>query len=197
MEFESVINGVEELNELIIGCKNSESKYQTKFYSKYYFIIYNSCKKYVKVSSEAEDITHEVFIKLINKLDTFNGKTPGQFTNWLKMVSKNSAIDILRKNKKFISIDDVSDVDFEFDTINLDMADYVEDNLKNDIKNAIDKLPPKTKKAFELYYLDNYTHQEIADELNINIGTSKSNLFKAKIKLAQSLKQYNNNFKQI
>jgi len=193
MVFESVINDVEELNELIIGCKNNESKYQTKFYSKYYFVIYNSCKKYVKVSSEAEDITHEVFIKLINKLDTFNGKTPGQFTNWLRMISKNSAVDILRKNKKFISIDDVA-VDFEFDTINLDVMDYVEGEIGNNIKSAINKLSPKTKKTFELYYLDNYTHQEIADELNINIGTSKSNLFKAKIKLAEILKQYNKNF---
>ena len=193
MEIEPLINNDKELNELLIGCKNNESKYQTMFYSKYYFIIYNSCKKCVKVSSEAEDITHDVFIKLMGKLDKFNGKSPGQFVNWLKMVSKNSAIDILRAKKTFINIDDVA-IDFEFDTIDLDVIDYVEDEVETNIKNAISKLPPKTKKVFELYYLDNYSHQEIANELNINEGTSKSNLFKAKMKLAKMLKQYNNNF---
>jgi RNA polymerase sigma factor (sigma-70 family) len=193
MEIEPLINNDKELNELLIGCKNNELKYQTMFYSKYYFIIYNSCKKCVKVSSEAEDITHDVFIKLMGKLDKFNGKSPGQFVNWLKMVSKNSAVDILRAKKTFINIDDVA-IDFEFDTIDLDVIDYVEDEVETNIKNAISKLPPKTKKVFELYYLDNYSHQEIANELNINEGTSKSNLFKAKMKLAKMLKQYNNNF---
>jgi RNA polymerase sigma-70 factor (ECF subfamily) len=193
MEIEPLINNDKELNELLIGCKNNELKYQTMFYSKYYFIIYNSCKKCVKVSSEAEDITHDVFIKLMGKLDKFNGKSPGQFVNWLKMVSKNSAVDILRAKKTFINIADVA-IDFEFDTIDLDVIDYVEDEVETNIKNAISKLPPKTKKVFELYYLDNYSHQEIANELNINEGTSKSNLFKAKMKLAKMLKQYNNNF---
>lgn len=193
MEVGSLINNEKELNELLIGCKNNQSKYQTMFYSKYYFIIYSSCKKCVKVSSEAEDITHEVFIKLMNKLDKFNGKSPGQFVNWLKMVSKNSAVDILRRKKTFINIDDVA-IDFEFDTIDLDMIDYVEGEIETDIKSAISKLPPKSKKVFELYYLDNYSHQEIANELKINEGTSKSNLFKAKTKLAEMLKQYNNNF---
>ena len=193
MEVAPIISNDIELNELLIGCKNNESKYQTIFYSKYYFIIYNSCKKYIKVSSEAEDITHEVFIKLMDKLDKFNGNSPGQFVNWLKMVSKNSAIDILRTKKKFINIDDIP-LDIEFDTIDLNIIDGPDTKMESDIKNSISKLSPKFKRVFELYYLDNYTHQEIADELNINIGTSKSNLFKAKMKLAQLLKQYNNNF---
>jgi RNA polymerase sigma-70 factor (ECF subfamily) len=188
----SIVNNNSELNELLIGCKNNESKYQAKFYSSYYFIVYNSCKKYVKVSCDAEDITQEVFIKLIAKLNTFNGNSPGQFVNWLKMVSKNSAIDILRAKKTFISIDDIS-LDIEFDTIDLNIIDGPDTKMESDIKDSISKLSPQFKRVFELYYLDNYTHQEIADELNINIGTSKSNLFKAKMKLAQLLKQYNNN----
>lgn len=194
MKFESVINNAEELNELLVGCKNNEPKYQAKFYSKYYLVIYNSCKKYVKVSEEAEDITQDVFIKLMPKLDKFRGNTPGQFINWLKMISKNSTLDILKRKKTFINIDD-ADVDFKFNTIDLDVIDYVEGEIENDIKNAINKLSPKTKKNFEMYYLDNYTHQEIANKLNINVGTSKSNLFRGKMILAEILKQYNKNFK--
>jgi RNA polymerase sigma factor (sigma-70 family) len=193
METAPIISNDEELNELLIGCKNNESKYQAKFYSKYYYVVYNSCKKYVKVSCDAEDITQEVFIKLMSKLKTFNGNSPGQFVNWLKMVSKNCAVDILRVKKTFINIDDIS-LDIEFDTIDLNIIDGPNTKIEHDIKNSISKLSPQFKRVFELYYLDNYTHQEIADELNINIGTSKSNLFKAKMKLAQLLKQYNNNF---
>jgi RNA polymerase sigma-70 factor (ECF subfamily) len=193
MEIGSLVNNDEELNELLIGCKNNELKYQAKFYSKYYFIVYNTCKKYVKVSCDAEDITQEVFIKLMNKLHTFNGKSPGQFVNWLKMVSKNSTVDILRTKKTFINIDDIS-LDMEFDSIDLNIIDGPDTKMECDIKNSISKLSPQSRRVFELYYLDNYSHQEIADELNINVGTSKSNLFKAKMKLAQLLKQYNNNF---
>jgi RNA polymerase sigma-70 factor (ECF subfamily) len=66
--------------------------------------------------------------------------------------------------------------------------------IANDIKSAISKLSPKYKKVFELYHIQNYSHDEIADELGINVGTSKSNLFKAKLKLSEMLKHYNNNF---
>jgi RNA polymerase sigma-70 factor (ECF subfamily) len=193
MEIGSLVNNEEELNELLIGCKNNDLKHQAKLYSSYYFIVYNTCKKYVKVSCDAEDITQEVFIKLMKKLDTFNGKSPGQFVNWLKMVSKNSTVDVLRRKKIFTNIDDIS-LDMEFDSIDLNIIDDTDSKVKTDIKNSISKLSPQFKRVFELYYLDNYSHQEIANELNINVGTSKSNLFKAKIKLAEMLKQYNNNF---
>jgi RNA polymerase sigma-70 factor (ECF subfamily) len=81
-----------------------------------------------------------------------------------------------------------------FETHNFDETNDEQNNLDNDIKNAINKLSPKYKKVFELYYLDNYTHEEISNKLNLNVGTSKSNLFKARKKMSEILKKYNNKF---
>ena len=69
-----------------------------------------------------------------------------------------------------------------------------EEIMFNDINIAISKLSPKYKKVFQLFYIQNYSHNEIADELGINVSTSKTNLLKAKLKLSKLLQHYNNSF---
>ena len=73
------------------------------------------CKKYTKNLHEAEDLTQNIFLKLMNKIDTFKGKSPAQFTSWLKMLSKNSVIDSIRKRQ---NIYDISE--HELNGLNLD-----------------------------------------------------------------------------
>lgn len=191
---------VKELNvdnlffKMLTGCSNGDKCEQTKFYVKFNSIVYTTCLKYVGNSQEAEDITQEVFIKLFNILSKFNGKNEKQLYSWVKMVSRNMTIDVIRKNKNKsvdINYESLSDLveNADFDEINDEQSD-----LSVDIKNAINNLSPKYKKVFELYYLDNYTHEEISKELNLNVGTSKSNLFKAKKKMSELLKKYNNRF---
>ena len=187
----SIIDNEEELKTFLIDCRNNDLSAQSRLYSSYYYLVYNSCKKYVKIDSELEDITQEAFIKIISKIDKFEGKSPAQFVNWVKMVSKNSTIDILKYRKNNIEINEEY-FDSNLNTIDLDAIDDIDGKMVNDVKNAINKLSPPLRKIIELYYLDDYTHEEIANKLNIHIGTSKSNLFKAKKKLAVLLNQYNN-----
>jgi RNA polymerase sigma-70 factor (ECF subfamily) len=180
--------------EMVSGCTNGNKCHQTKFYTKFNKVVYSTCLKYIGNSQEAEDITQEVFIKLFNILHKFNGKNEKQLYSWIKMVSRNMTIDIIRKNKNKsvdINYENLPDL---FETPNFDETNDEQNNLDNDIKNAINKLSPKYKKVFELYYLDNYTHEEISNKLNLNVGTSKSNLFKARKKMSEILKKYNNKF---
>jgi len=180
-----------EIDDLINGCLNNHEFEQSFLYKKYYYLVYSVALKHMKNKAEAEDLTQDIFVKLLANMHKFNGKNYQQLSAWIKTISRNFTIDIIRKHKYTVNIDDnVIDntIESPFDDIfsNIDF-----ETMSGDISNAISNLSTQYRKVFELYYLSDYTHDEIAKELNLNVGTSKSNLFKAKRKLASALKQYN------
>lgn len=191
MEKELLVNN--EVKVLIDGCINGNHKCQTLLYKKHYNTIFSICLKMIKSEAIAQDLSQDIFMKLIRKLDRFNGDNFTQLSIWVSRLSRNHVIDFIRSRKKSENIDNVS-LNLFTEIIDLSLIDNEDELISNDIKNAISKLPNKYRMVFELFYISNYTHQEIADELNLNVGTSKSNLFKAKKRLASALSQYNNRF---
>jgi RNA polymerase sigma factor (sigma-70 family) len=191
MEKESLVDN--EVKNLIHGCINGNHKSQTLLYKKYYNTIFGVCLKIIKNRPLAEDLSQDIFIKLVKKLDKFNGDNFAQLSSWVARLTKNHTIDFIRSRKITENIENVS-LNLFTEIIDLSAMDNSEEIMANDIKNAISVLPLQYKRVFELFYISNYSHQEIADELNLNVGTSKSNLFKAKKKLASALSQYNNKF---
>ena len=191
---ELLVNDKTDIFEIIDGCKNNDKLYQSTLYIKYYYTVLNVCKKYTKNLHEAEDLTQNIFLKLMNKIDTFKGKSPAQFTSWVKMLSKNSVIDSIRKRQNIYDISEHELNGLNVDFIDIDAIDNFEEIMSNDIDIAISKLSPKYKKVFQLFYIQNYNHNEIADELGINVSTSKTNLLRAKLKLSKLLQHYNNSF---
>jgi RNA polymerase sigma factor (sigma-70 family) len=191
---ELLVNNKTDIFEIIDGCKNNDKSCQSALYIKYYYTVLNVCKKYIRNLHEAEDLTQDIFLKVMDKVDTFKGKSPAQFSAWVKMVSKNSVIDSIRKRRDTtdISEDKLNNLNSYF--INTDVIDNFGEVMSNDINVAISNLSPKYKKVFQLYYIENYSHNEIADELGINVSTSKTNLLKAKLKLSKLLQHYNNSF---
>jgi RNA polymerase sigma-70 factor (ECF subfamily) len=134
---------------------------------------------------KADEYCQLGFIKVYQKMGLY--KNTGSIEGWVKRIIKNTIIDELRKNKKSPKM---KDVDFEILDV---LDDSPEEPLysSSDIKNAMKTLPPSYRKVFELYYFDNMSHLEIADELGISDGTSKSNLFKAKAKIKSFLEDLN------
>ena len=171
---------------------NSKDNYtlQNLLYLKFNKFIFNICFKVLKNKMESEDLSHDIFIKLIDNINKFNGNNIWGLTSWIKVFTKNKVIDYIRVKKRIIHNYELDD-NILTDELDLSFLDG-ESTLVNDLKNAISKLSPKYKKVFELYYISDYTHDEIAKELNLNVGTSKSNLFKAKKNLASTLSKYNN-----
>lgn len=144
------------------------------------------CCRYAKNADEAKDLLQEGFIRVFEKLKEYNGK--GSFEGWIRRIMVNNAIDHFRKQKQvFTSIDD--------GTIQLKDESEEENDDENlfkqfkasDIVDAIQKLTPAYKAVFNLYVVEGFSHQDIAAELNISIGSSKSNLAKAKMNLRKEL----------
>lgn len=137
----------------------------------------------------AEEVLQEGFIKIFDKLDAFDYK--GSFEGWMRKIVSNTAIDHIRRSKKDPFLTD-NDEDFKMGGTNpiIDQEDLELSELKAEIAmEAINELSPAYKAVFNLYVMEEYTHKEIAEILNISEGTSKSNLAKAKMNLQKILKE--------
>ena len=149
------------------------------------------CLRYTKNHDQAKDILQDGFIKVFRSMEKFN--RDGSFEGWIRRIMVNTAIDYFRRTKNSYlllgeerSIEDFGDQDEE------DVLEDVEQDEETDLKpadviNAMQKLTPAYRTVFNLYVFEEMTHKEIADSLGISIGTSKSNLAKAKQNLKKLL----------
>ena len=144
-------------------------------------ILYGVCMKYTNDINTAQDYCQNGFIKVYQNINKFTGG--GSLKGWIKKVISNNIIDELRKKKLQYTTD-------EPDWARMDAPEseeYKEEGISvEDIMRASDRLSPKFRAVFDLYS-QGYKHEEIADELGINIGTSKSNLYKAKANIRKLL----------
>lgn len=178
---------------LIAGCLKGERRAQQQVYEAFYGKMMAVCLRYTKNTDQAKDILQDGFIKVFGSMDRFN--QAGSFEGWIRRIMVNTAIDHFRRTKNSYlllgeerSIEDFVDQDAE-DTLADDTQDEVWDLKPADIINAMQKLTPAYRTVFNLYVFEELTHQEIADLLGINIGTSKSNFAKAKQNLKKLLRK--------
>ena len=178
---ESIIKqtNVLELVQLIDKCKKSDRQSQQILYNKYKDRLFALCLKYCKNRAEAEDNLQDSFIKIFQSIKTYNGK--GSFEGWMKRITINRAID---RYKKEPFIESITDQHLKEDTtLDIDEAPV---SLQQMLA-LIQELPSRYRLVFNLYELDNHTHVEISEILGISIGTSKSNLHRAKIILKEKI----------
>lgn len=162
--------------ELIKGCLKSERQYQEEFYFRYSAKMLAVCCRYAKSTSEAEDILHEGFIKAFSKLDKFKGN--GSLEGWVRRIMVNTSLENFRRQKNLQVVD-------EFEEENsLKMDPKALSNMSADeILGLVQKLPSGFRVVFNLYALEGYSHKDIAEELGISVGTSKSQLSRARAAL--------------
>lgn len=138
------------------------------------------CRRYGISDFDASDVLNNGFLKVFNHIDRYNSDKP--FKTWLGRIMTNTAIDHYRSNLKFSNHDDVDEYE------GLPIAPGVYEQLAyKDLLALIKNLSPAYRTVFNLFAIDGFTHEEIAELLNISIGTSKSNLFKARQKLQEKL----------
>ena len=177
-------------NEIIKGCLKNDRASQKILYEHFYDVMLGVCLRYSKTNDEAKDIVLEGFLKVFTGLKSFNHK--GTLEGWIKRIMVNTAIDLLRKNKQNYLIVSTVYANEKGAEIADDTTDINDDELaaaidSEEILKAVQQLTPAYRTVFNLYVIEEYTHKEIAEMLDISEGTSKSNLSKAKYNLRKNL----------
>ena len=177
----------DELQAHIEGCRRGESKSQRCIFERYYRVMFGVCMRYVSDRDAVQDVVQEGFLKVFANIEGYTFK--GSFEGWVRRIMVNTSIDAIRRRKatglvlgEEKSFEDVVDeaVEYEIDTDE-------ETFTVKDVQSAMQELSPMYRAVFNLYVFDNMTHQEIAIKLGVSVGTSKSNLAKARRNLRKIL----------
>lgn len=153
---------------------------QSKVYHLFADKLFGVSLKYSKNYQDAEDNLQDSFLTIFAKMHQFKHK--GSFEGWLKRITIHTAIQKYREKAPLQIVKEIAN-DIEEEEINLENTSFSVDVLLN----SIQQLPDRYRLVFNLYVLDEYSHKEIAALLNISVGTSKSNLSRAKKILKEKL----------
>lgn len=169
-----------ELNELIKACKRGDQKAREQLFLSYRDALYTTSLKYCRNTQEAQDNVHDAFVIVFETLHKFKAK--GSFSGWMQRITINQAVKKYRIKRQVQLTEDPSwFASYEKDTELVRKCDL------DTLFEAIQGLPDQYRMVFSLYVLDDHSHQEIAELLKISVGTSKSNLHRAKALLKKSL----------
>lgn len=169
------------LDLLLQGCREGRRSSQKKLYELFYGYGVNICLRYAKNQAEAQEMLNDGFLRVFTRLHQYDSDFP--FRVWLRRVLINAAIDYHRKHKRY----HLTHVDENMGQLIDNRQIYPTVDQNDDVLAVIQQLPPAYQMVFNLYVMEGYKHQEIAEKLNISVGASKSNLSRAKEKLRKIL----------
>lgn len=145
--------------------------------------------RYCKNADDAIEIVNDGFLKIFRSLGTFNPHytdVEASMKGWMKRIMINTAIDHIRKNNQRFLVAEIFDNHFNIE----DETETSIDKMSYDeIIAIVQKLSPVYRAVFNLYVIDGYKHEEIAEQLDISVGASKSNLSKARTNLKKMLQE--------
>lgn len=146
------------------------------------------CLRYLKSREDAEEVMLEGFFKVFRSLDQLSYHSEIAFFGWIKQIMINQSLMMLRKQKEIRILSINEDLDKETDISPLE-------NLRTaDLLKVIQMIPVGYRTVFNLYEVEGYKHHEISEMLGITVGTSKSQLFKAKKMLKEILESENSEY---
>lgn len=173
-----------ELDEIIAGCRRMEKRAQRCLYDKYASLFLGIAFRYSRSKEDAEDILQEAFVKILTKIDQYS--ETGSFEGWMKKILVNTAISHYRNSQKHDfhkNFDSISETEIENSDYELDADEFTREELLK----SINLLPAGFKIIFNLYAIEGYKHREIAEMLDISVGTSKSQYSRARAMLQKKL----------
>lgn len=172
------------IEELIKDCVRNDAKAQTKMYNLFKDKMLMVCHKYTRDTDTAYEMMQLGFIKLFNNISKYDYN--GSFDGWLTRLMRNTAIDYFRTiQRRHESVGD----EISIQQSHVEHYDDTVDEIYQLALETIEELTPAYKKVFTLNTIEQKQHKEIAEILGINEGTSKSNLFKAKIVVKKLLSE--------
>ena len=170
--------------ELIRGCIKEDAACQKEVFNRYAGRMLGVCNRYARNSADAEDIMQDAFIKIFEKVHQF--KFEGSFEGWIRKIMVNTALKkySLSRYEKEVSGYEIKDRDESA----MEPSAYAHLTQK-DLLVLINQLPDGYRMVFNLYVVEGYQHDEIAEIMGIQPGTSRSQLVKARNMLQHQILQ--------
>lgn len=171
-----------EWQQLLAACIRQERAAQKRLYDSYYAYGMSICIRYAHSEPEAIEILNDGFLKVFLHIKRFDQDRP--FKPWFRRILINTALKHLKKQSRFKPFEDMQVEDNHY---------TVEDILSRihyqDLMRMVQSLSTAYRTVFNLFVIDGYNHEEIAKQLGISVGTSKSNLSKARGKLQEMVRK--------
>jgi RNA polymerase sigma factor (sigma-70 family) len=162
-----------ELQTILQGCLQRQQSSQYKLYATFYNYAMTVARRYVGMTEECEEIVNDSFVKVFNKLEQYTFES--SFKAWLRRIVVNTSIDRIRAQKRLPQLSDLDNAPEV--AINSDIFAVL---TKSEILACLNQLSPAYRTVFNLFVIDEFNHEEIAEMLNISVGASKSNLSRAR-----------------
>lgn len=184
---------IAEDHELVRQALEGDQKAYARLRDKYSGPLNGMLYRMVKNREDAEDLTQEAFIKAFRALASFNFQYA--FSTWLYRIASNNCIDYLRKRRlQTVSIDEPlttrkGEMERQVEDVNAPMPDsaITSQERAEILRRAIEDLPEKYRRVIEMRHEKDMEYQDIADELELPLGTVKAHLFRARARLAKAL----------
>lgn len=175
--------------DIISACIDNDSRAQKILFENYAPKMLGVCARYCSNMEDAKDALHEGFIKVFQRIENFKGTST--LETWMTRLMINTSIDHFKKSTKYLHFEDSEKVhEYGNDDTSyiLNLEDEEEVRL-SDLHKIIAQLPDGYKMVFNLYAIEGYSHNDIAKELKISTGTSKSQLARARMMLKKLVKE--------
>lgn len=175
------------LENAVSFCGKTDHQHHRKamevLYKRYYGYLFAITLRYVRHQEDAEELVNESFVRIYANIGKFIGRGKDEefenlFKGWLSKICVNVSIDFLRARKMRLSLDDMDIEDTDMPFVGVSEELQVQDILK-----MMDQLPELQRTIFNMYEVEGYNHEEIAEILNIPEGTSRTYLMRSKKKL--------------
>ena len=183
---------IEDIELIEKALKGEQSAYD-RLMKKYYQMIHNLIFRMIYKKEDVEDLTQEAFIKAFNSLEKFDRQF--SFATWICKIATNNSIDYLRKKKlSTFSIDkeiasDEDNMQFEIPDSNfIPDRNILDSERKKVLEKAIESLPEKYRQVIILRHKEEMDYEDIAEKLNLPLGTIKAHIFRAREMLYKNLK---------
>ncbi|QJD78151.1 RNA polymerase sigma factor [Spirosoma rhododendri] len=173
------------LPDLVAGCLRNHRQSQELLYRQFYGFAMSVCMRYAPTRDSALEVLNDGFLKVFTRLDQYDSSQ--SFKSWLRRIMINTAIDQYRQETRHGQQSDIERAEQLAPSAEPDAYTQL---AHEDLLTLVQQLSPAYRLVFNLYAIDGYAHDEIADKLGISVGSSKSNLARARENLRNLLKQH-------
>ncbi|ANI88428.1 RNA polymerase subunit sigma-24 [Arachidicoccus ginsenosidimutans] len=178
-----------QLSDILSGCRQEIPAWQKILYERYYGFAYSVCMRYTSNNEDAIETMNDGFVKIFKGVAKFtepedNTNLPKAFMGWVKTIMINTSINHAKSVARKISWTATDDA---AQNIASHQHSPISDISYTELVKMVQRLSPAYRNTFSLYAIEGFSHEEIAGILGISVGTSKSNLLKARKNLRKIL----------